>query len=80
MIRKIHDSVDLGKTLRECRKTFGLTQREAAQLSGVSPRLWSECENGKRTQVGFETALRMLQTVGADITVETRRNTKPGKS
>lgn len=82
MIRHIHDSMDLGKTLRECRKAFGLTQREAAQLAGVSTRLWSECENGKRTQVGFDTALRMLQTVGADIYLETRRgrSSKPGMS
>lgn len=68
----IHDSTELGIALRERRKELGLTQVDAAQLSGVSPRLWSECEQGKRLQVGFETILRMLQTVGADLHVSPR--------
>jgi transcriptional regulator with XRE-family HTH domain len=73
----IHDANDLGRMLRSCRKASGLTQNHAAQLTGVSPRLWSECETGKRHQVGFETILRMLQTVGADIDVHPRRTNAP---
>ncbi len=73
MKREIHDSSDLGLVLRSGRKVYGLTQQQASKLCGVSSRLWSECENGKRPQVGFETALRMLQIVGVDISAERRR-------
>ena len=70
----IHESADLGRILRECRRSAGLTQGEAARLTGVSTRLWSECEQGKREQIGFATALRMLQTVGADLDAQPRRS------
>lgn len=71
--RPVRDPESLGLVLRTGRRALGLTQRDAARLSGVSPRLWSECETGKRTQVGFETALRMLQTVGIDLDAQSRR-------
>lgn len=73
MTKTIHDPSDLGKILRQSRKKLGLTQHQAALITGVSPRLWSECENGKRVQVGFETVLRMLHTVGTDLIIEPRR-------
>jgi transcriptional regulator with XRE-family HTH domain len=72
MSKPIYDSFDLGRVLRECRKASGLTQRDAARLTGVSPRLWSECEQGKRARVGFENVLRMLQTMGADLEARPR--------
>src|SRR5689334_5456254 len=71
----ILEPADLGRVLRECRRAIGLTQETAARLTGVSPRLWSECETGKRDQLGFATALRMLQTVGADLDAQPRRST-----
>ncbi len=73
MKTKITSATDIGAFLKQARKELGLTQRDAAQFTGVSPRLWSECETGKRVQVGFETVLRMLQTVGVDLTAESRR-------
>lgn len=70
----IQDPTDFGGALRECRKSLHLTQQEAARLAAVTQRLWSECETGRRTQVGLDTAIRMLQTVGADLIVETRKS------
>ena len=74
----IYDPADFGRLLRLNRKEYGLTQRQAAELCGVSPRLWLECETGKRSNVSFDTALRMLQTVGLDLKAERRRSGKPG--
>ena len=70
----IHDTADLGAQLRAHRERLRLTQATAAALSGVSTRLWSECETGKRTHVAFETVIRMLNTVGIDLAVISRRN------
>lgn len=68
----IHDIADLGHVLRARREILGMTQATAAGLSGVSTRLWSECETGKRANVAFETVLRMLNTVGGDLTATSR--------
>lgn len=62
----------LGAALRQIRKARHLTQARAAALCGVSPRLWSETESGKRSQLGFATALRMLHVLGLDLLVTAR--------
>lgn len=53
--------------MRQMRKSRHLTQARAAALCGVSPRLWSQTETGKRPQLGFATALRMCQVLGLDL-------------
>lgn len=69
----IADLETLGAALRDARRSLDITQVEAAQLSNVSPRLWNETERGKRRQLGLETVLRMLNTVGLDLMLATRR-------
>jgi len=68
----IHDLEQLGAALRDARRSLGLTQVDAAQLSGVSPRLWNETELGKRRQLGLDTVLRMLNTMGIDVVLANR--------
>ena len=68
----IHQLEQLGAALRDARRAIGLTQVEAAQLSGVSPRLWNETELGKRRQLGLDTVLRMLNTMGIDLLLASR--------
>lgn len=63
---------DFGEALRAARRARQLTQEEAAALTGVSARLWNEAERGKRQQLGLSTALRMIQTLGLDLTIESR--------
>ena len=58
---------DFGARLRAARRERQLTQAQAAVLAGVGVRLWNEAENGRRAQVGLETALRMLQAVGFEV-------------
>ena len=73
----IHDLEQLGAALRDARHSLGLTQVDAAQLSGVSPRLWNETELGKRRQLGLDTVLRMLNTMGIDLVLTTRGSALP---
>lgn len=61
-----------GELIREERRAQKLTQTHAAALAGVSPRLWNETELGKRPQLGFDTALRMVQTLGLDLLIAPR--------
>lgn len=63
----LHSHSDFGAKLRSARKIRGLTQVQAATMAGVGVRLWNEVERGKRAQVGLETALRMLRTVGVEL-------------
>ncbi len=71
---------EFGAVLRAARRARHLTQQKAAALAGVSPRLWNETERGKRLQLGMETALRMLQTLGLDLGLipRTRGETSAG--
>lgn len=68
-IEHVDSPKTLGEVLRQMRKARHLTQARAAALCGVSRRLWQETETGKRTQLGFGTALRMLQVLGLDLRV-----------
>ena len=70
----VPDIESLGQMLRHARREQGLTQVQAAALCAVSPRLWNETERGKRQQLGLDTVLRMLQTMGLDLMVATRHS------
>ena len=63
----MHSPNEFGEHLRAARKARGLTQAQAAARAGIGVRLWNESENGKRAQVGLETALRMLRAVGIEL-------------
>ncbi len=68
----VADVQELGSLLRRQREALGLTQAEAAGLTGVSHRLWSEVERGARPNASFATVLRMLQTAGLDLYLSPR--------
>ena len=70
------DLETLGQLIRHARREQGLTQVQAAALCAVSPRLWNETERGKRQQLGLDTVLRMLQTMGLDLMVATRHSSE----
>ena len=70
--RVIQTTADFGQALRDARRERHLTQQKAAEVTGVSARLWNETERGKRDQIGLDTALRMLQTLGLDLSIESR--------
>lgn len=70
--RIIQTPDEFGAALRAARRARHLTQAETAALAGVSVRLWNEAELGKRQQLGLDTALRMLQTLGLDLAIASR--------
>ncbi|MEM6371141.1 MAG: helix-turn-helix domain-containing protein, partial [Myxococcota bacterium] len=47
--RAIKDAEQLGRLIRRCRRDLGLRQQEAAGLTGVGTRFFSELERGKPT-------------------------------
>ena len=57
---------EIGQTLRRLRKSQGLTQAQAAGLSGVGVRFMSELENGKPT-IRLETLLKVMVSYGLQI-------------
>ena len=79
--RIIQTPEEFGAVLRAERRARHLTQAKAAALAGVSERLWNETERGKRLQLGMDTALRMLQTLGFDLglVARTHRGTSSGE-
>ena len=76
----VHTPEELGAILRAERRARGLTQERAAMLSGVSTRLWNETERGKRPQLGLDTAIRMLNTIGLDLYIWSRANHSSGRA
>lgn len=63
--------MDLATTVSERRRALRLTQRDLAELAGVSERFVREVEAGKLT-VQWEKALALLTTMG--LTLEARLN------
>jgi transcriptional regulator with XRE-family HTH domain len=55
----------LAALLRTYRQARGMTVVALAAEVGVSPRLVSEFERGKRPHVSLDTAMRLLESVGA---------------
>ena len=67
----IYTSKDLGAAIRTERNRQKLTQTDLANLCAVSLSFISSLENGKAT-AELEKALKMLSTLGLDITITKR--------
>ncbi len=59
----------LGAALRDARRAQRVSIAALAAQAGVSPRLISEFELGKRPHVSLETALRLLYLMHVPVTV-----------
>lgn len=70
-MRRILNAEELGKTIRERRKTRGMTQSELAMYSNTGIRFISDLENGKPT-IQIEKALTVLSILALDVYVEER--------
>lgn len=69
MIRAIQSTEELGRAIRDERKTQGLTQSDLAAASGVSLRYISELERG-RASAGVGRALRVVRMLGLRVVLE----------
>lgn len=63
--------MDLATTVSQRRRAVGLTQRDLADLSGVSERFVRELEGGKQT-VQWDKAVAVLSTMGLELTTRPR--------
>ena len=68
---KINNPKDLGKTIRQKRKSDGLTLEEAAAVCGVSYAFLSALENGKET-VRLNKVLQVLACLGIELEAKPR--------
>lgn len=66
MDHRIPDANDLGKVIRDARKSQGLTQDQLAGMTGTGRRFISELENGKDT-VQLGKVLLVLAALGIAI-------------
>ena len=65
----IHSCKELGKAIRDLRRSQGVTQAQLAGLSNTGVRFISDLENGKKTcQTGK--VLHVLATLGVDIVIK----------
>jgi y4mF family transcriptional regulator len=64
----MHDTAEIGRTIREERKAQGLRQDELAAASGVGLRFLVELERGKET-VQLGKVLAVLAALGCELEV-----------
>ncbi|MEI6258200.1 MAG: type II toxin-antitoxin system Y4mF family antitoxin [Planctomycetota bacterium] len=72
----IRNSRELGKVVRQRRKTLALTQAALAAVAGVGVRFVSELERGKQT-AEFQRVLNVLHVLGMDLEVVARAEADP---
>lgn len=65
----IRTGTDMGRAIAEVRREQGLSARETAERTGLSPQYLSKIEAGRTTKV-LEHQLRVLRRLGATISVE----------
>jgi HTH-type transcriptional regulator/antitoxin HipB len=64
----IHTTAQIGKLIRDIRKSIGVTQKDLALTSGTGIRFIIDLESGKETcEIGK--ALAILNTLGIRITL-----------
>jgi HTH-type transcriptional regulator/antitoxin HipB len=64
----IYTTAQIGKLIRDTRKSIGVTQKDLALTSGTGIRFIIDLENGKETcEIGK--ALSILNTLGIRITL-----------
>jgi y4mF family transcriptional regulator len=61
-------SMDIAELIWSRRKDLGLTQAEAAQLAGVSPRFVFDVENGKQT-IAMDRLNLLLDALGLEMRI-----------
>jgi y4mF family transcriptional regulator len=65
-------AADLGKQVRERRKTLGLRQADLADMAGCSERFVHTVENGKTT-LRMDKLLDVLEVLGLELTLTLRQ-------
>ena len=74
---KITNPEDIGRIIRQKRKSDGLTLEEAAAVCGVSYAFLSALENGKET-VRLNKVLQVINCLGIELDARLRGWASPG--
>lgn len=74
---KISCAEDIGRVIRQKRKSDGLTLEEAAAVCGVSYAFLSALENGKET-VRLNKVLQVIRCLGIELETNIRTWAVPG--
>ena len=69
---RIDNISQIGKIIREKRKSMKLTQKDLADLCNLGTRFISELENGKKT-LEVNKVLKVINGVGLNINVSQRK-------
>lgn len=67
----VQSPVALGRAIRDARRRKGLTQRQVADLAGIGQPTVSNAERGV-THVSLSTLVRILATLGLEMTLQER--------
>lgn len=68
-LQRKYDSKEIGRIVKEARKTLGVTQGNLALTAGTGLRFIIELEQGKPT-CELEKVLTVLKTLGLNLTLE----------
>jgi transcriptional regulator with XRE-family HTH domain len=71
------DLQSVGEDVRTARKDKGLTQSALGSLAGVSRAQIERLENGRAAEMGFGLVLRLVRTVGLDLTLQPYNRGRP---
>lgn len=71
------DFIDLGEEIKNARKERKMTRDQLAGLSGVSRARIEALENGRSSDMGFKSVLRVMNCIGMDLRVTTLNSGRP---
>ena len=70
---EIHSGSDVGRAIYAARAARSLTQREAAELTGIEATYLSKIESGRTVSL-LEHELRILRRLGARVVVQVEQD------
>lgn len=71
------DLQSIGDNVRTARKAKRLTQSGLGALAGVSRAQIERLENGRAADMGFNLVLRLVRTLGLDLTLQAYNRGRP---
>ena len=68
---RIMSADDVGSYVKQARKEIGLTQKEAALISGVGLSFIHDLEHGKKT-IQFDSLMRVITRLDCELTINSK--------
>ena len=71
------DLISVGGQIAEQRKRLKLSQTELSRKAGLSRATLDALENGRAGELGFSKVIKLLATLGLELTLQTARSQRP---